>query len=227
MLPFRQEQAHGSAGVLHGWSPPTDPIVTVRRCRADRAALVLGSRQGEELLDPAGVTGAGLEIVRRASGGGIVLVDDTVAVWVDVWLPAGASSVTSDVRGSMEAVGSAWLTALAAADPDLAGHLSIHEGPVSRGAWEELLCFAGLGPGEVLLDGRKLVGLSQRRTREWSRVQCQVFTGNPSASADALIAESHRPDDPVPDDPARVPRDVVESAAAALAGHLAEQLTDR
>ncbi|MDH3295859.1 MAG: hypothetical protein OER95_16190, partial [Acidimicrobiia bacterium] len=32
-------------------------------------------------------------------------------------------------------------------------------------------CFADLGHGEVLLDGRKVVGLSQRRTRHWSRLQ--------------------------------------------------------
>ena len=31
-------------------------------------------------------------------------------------------------------------------------------------AWCPLVCFAGIGPGEVLVDGRKLVGISQRRT---------------------------------------------------------------
>ena len=38
--------------------------------------------------------------------------------------------------------------------------------------WSALVCFAGIGPGEVLDgDGRKWVGISQRRTRDWIRLQ--------------------------------------------------------
>jgi lipoate-protein ligase A len=36
------------------------------------------------------------------------------------------------------------------------------------------VCFAGVGPGEVLTGDRKLVGLSQRRTRHGIRIQCQA-----------------------------------------------------
>ncbi len=36
------------------------------------------------------------------------------------------------------------------------------------------MCFAGMGPGEVASAGAKLVGLSQRRTREFARFQCTV-----------------------------------------------------
>jgi hypothetical protein len=39
------------------------------------------------------------------------------------------------------------------------------------------VCFAGIGPGEVLLHGVKLVGISQRRSRPGSRFQCAVHTG--------------------------------------------------
>jgi hypothetical protein len=38
--------------------------------------------------------------------------------------------------------------------------------------WSTSVCFAGLGPGEVTVDGRKVVGLSQRRTREAALFQC-------------------------------------------------------
>jgi lipoate-protein ligase A len=38
--------------------------------------------------------------------------------------------------------------------------------------WSASVCFAGLGPGEVTVDGRKVVGLSQRRTREAALFQC-------------------------------------------------------
>ncbi len=34
------------------------------------------------------------------------------------------------------------------------------------------MCFAGLGPGEVTVEGRKVVGLSQRRIREAVLFQC-------------------------------------------------------
>jgi hypothetical protein len=36
------------------------------------------------------------------------------------------------------------------------------------------VCFAGLGPGEVTVDGRKAVGIAQRRTRAGSLFQCAV-----------------------------------------------------
>ncbi len=50
----------------------------------------------------------------------------------------------------------------------------MHRGPQVRTTWSELVCFAGIAPGEVLLDGVKLVGLSQRRTRRGARFQCAV-----------------------------------------------------
>ncbi|MBJ7509558.1 MAG: hypothetical protein JHD37_10050 [Ilumatobacteraceae bacterium] len=41
--------------------------------------------------------------------------------------------------------------------------------------WSTLICFAGRGPGEVFTnDGHKVVGISQRRTREWARFQIVV-----------------------------------------------------
>ena len=55
--------------------------------------------------------------------------------------------------------------------------LTVHDGPMAGGRWAELVCFAGLGPGEVLVAGRKLVGISQRRTRHGSRFQCMVHIG--------------------------------------------------
>ena len=37
-----------------------------------------------------------------------------------------------------------------------------------------MVCFAGVGTGEVSVGDRKLVGLSQRRTRTGARFQCLV-----------------------------------------------------
>ena len=50
------------------------------------------------------------------------------------------------------------------------------------------MCFAGVGPGEVLDDtGRKWVGISQRRTRSWIRLQTMAHrVWDPNAAAGAL-----------------------------------------
>jgi hypothetical protein len=40
--------------------------------------------------------------------------------------------------------------------------------------WSRRVCFAGLGAGEVVVGPRKLVGISQRRTRDGARFQCVV-----------------------------------------------------
>jgi len=37
--------------------------------------------------------------------------------------------------------------------------------------WSRLVCFDGLGPGELTRAGAKLVGISQRRTRTAARLQ--------------------------------------------------------
>jgi lipoate---protein ligase len=63
--------------------------------------------------------------------------------------------------------------------------------------WSELVCFAGIGPGEVMLDGRKLVGLSQRRTRDGVRIQGTLYTSSPTIDLAALLRPP-RPPTPLP-----------------------------
>ena len=48
----------------------------------------------------------------------------------------------------------------------------MHRGPPVRTPWSDRVCFAGLGSGEVTVGGRKVVGLSQRRTKAASLFQC-------------------------------------------------------
>ena len=52
--------------------------------------------------------------------------------------------------------------------------LRVHRGGLERSSLSDLVCFGGLGPGEVTLHGQKVVGVSQRRTREMARFQCVV-----------------------------------------------------
>ena len=91
--------------------------------------------------------------------------------WIDVVVPAGDDQWDDDVVRSMVRLGERWVAALRDV---VDGELTVHRGPMVRTQWSELACFAGIAPGEVLLDGVKLVGLSQRRTRRAARFQCAV-----------------------------------------------------
>jgi hypothetical protein len=65
---------------------------------------------------------------------------------------------------------------------------------MERGAWGQLVCFAGLGPGEVTagLGGAKVVGISQRRTRAGARFQCAVPLAWDPGRLAALLALGDR-----------------------------------
>jgi lipoate-protein ligase A len=137
----------------------------------ERPAIVLGSRQTSSVLDLDACRRAGVEIAQRRSGGGVVLLVPGATEWVDVIVPATDRRWDDDVRRSMVGIGERWVAALRDV---VDGDLTVHRGPFVRSAWSELVCFAGVAPGEVLLDGVKLVGLSQRRTRRGARFQCAV-----------------------------------------------------
>jgi lipoate-protein ligase A len=133
-----------------------------------RPTLVLGSSQGDDAVDWHRAAGRGVEVVRRRSGGSAVLVEPGSAVWVDVTIPAGDPLWDHDVGRAFHWLGAAWAEVLVAGGVAA----SWHDGPMRRGGWSDKVCFAGLGPGEVTIDGRKVVGLSQRRTREAVLFQC-------------------------------------------------------
>jgi lipoate-protein ligase A len=133
-----------------------------------RPTLVLGSSQRDDVVDRERVEQRGVEVVHRRSGGSAVLVEPGAAVWVDVTIPAGDPLWDHDVGRAFHWLGAAWAEVLTA------GGLAArwHDGAMQATPWSASVCFAGLGPGEVTVDGRKVVGLSQRRTREAALFQC-------------------------------------------------------
>jgi lipoate-protein ligase A len=163
-------------------------------CDFTDAAIVLGSAQGPEVLDAAACAAAGLSVVRRRSGGGAVLLRPGAVVWLDIVVPAGRWP--DDVRATMVRAGELWRTALVDSGTAPAG-LAVHAGGMVTTAWSQLVCFDGTGPGEVLDTGRrpprKLVGLSQRRTRHGLRIQGLVHTGPLVAETARLLAADRRP----------------------------------
>ena len=144
---------------------------TVWFVEVDRPTLVLGSTQSDGVVDRARAEAAGVDVVRRRSGGGAVLLRPGETVWADVLLPAGDPLAEADVTRAFAWVGRAWARALASAGV-AEETVHVHEGRPRPGPWSDLVCFAGVGPGEVTVEGAKVVGISQRRTRAGSLFQC-------------------------------------------------------
>lgn len=170
---------------------------SVTWCAVTRPAVVLGSTQGDGVVVPGA---AGLEVARRRSGGGAVLVEPGRLAWADVVVPAGDPLWRADVGRATWWLGEAWAAALSALG--VAGGV-VHRGGLVPSSWSPWVCFAGLGPGEVTVDGAKVVGISQRRNRTGVLFQCAVpLAWDPAPLLAALaLAPAER-----------------EEAAAALAG---------
>lgn len=165
------EWATGPAAVFHARPVPEPPTRRVWVFRVDRPALVLGSTQCDDVVDRAAAHAAGVEVVWRRSGGGAVLLTPGGSVWIDVVLPPSDRLWCDDVGRSFDWLGRAWAAALG----DLGLVAEVHEGASCTTTWSRLACFAGLGPGEVTVGGRKAVGLSQRRGRGGARFQGAVL----------------------------------------------------
>ena len=171
----------GSAGELHGRPWPSSPVPSAFVLRVDRPALVLGSTQA---WPPSAPVGGSVEVVRRRSGGGAVLMRPGELLWVDVVVPVGDPRWTADVGRAFWWLGEAWVAALEAVG---VGGARWHDGPLVRTPLSAAVCFAGLGPGEVTRAGRKMVGMSSRRRRDAALFQCAaLLSWDPAATADAL-----------------------------------------
>jgi lipoate-protein ligase A len=143
----------------------------VRLLHPTGRAVVLGSAQPESDVNLEAARAAGTEVVRRRSGGGAVLVGPGLVTWVDVVVPAEDRLWEADVGHAFWWLGSAWVAGLA--DVGVPG-AEMWGGGLVRSRWSGRVCYAGVGPGEVLLGGRKVVGMSQRRTRRGALFQCAV-----------------------------------------------------
>jgi lipoate---protein ligase len=178
------QQVRGSAADLHGLDPLAEAGGRrVAVLEVDRPALVLGSTQTDAVVDRAAAGAAGVELVRRRSGGGAVLLVPGDSLWVDVVLPRADPLWDDDVGRSARWLGRAWAGALG----DLGLPATVHEGGLVRTRWSALVCFAGRGPGEVAVHDRKAVGVASRRGRAGARFQCGLArTWDPGPLLDLL-----------------------------------------
>ncbi|NND74405.1 MAG: hypothetical protein HKN44_05310 [Ilumatobacter sp.] len=186
-------ERHGTAAELHERALPEPVVPQIWWHRVTGPALVLGSTQRDEtLVDHAACTALGVEVVRRRSGGGAVLLVPGAIGWLDVVLPAGAPGWADDVHAPMRWIG-AHLAAVFAELLGGHGELTSNAGPMRATPWSTTVCFDGVGPGEVTLDGVKLVGISQRRQRTGARLQCSWYHAYDSNDLTRVLAAPHRP----------------------------------
>lgn len=136
-------------------SEPTMFVVHV-----ERPTLVLGGNQSDEEVNTTRLDTT--QLVRRRGGGGLVLLrpDD---LWVDWWIPSSDERWSPDVHKSSLMAGEWWRELLR---DFVSGEISVHSGSLEGSLAHRLVCFAGRGPGEVFVDDRKAVGVTQWRVRE-------------------------------------------------------------
>lgn len=164
-------EAWGTAAELHGDRLPVPDHRLVRVARVPGAAMVLGSAQVATDVDHRLAAELGVEVARRRSGGGAVLLRPGHQVWLDIGLPRDDPLWEQDVGRSAGWLGAALTAALV--DLGVAG-AEPHQGRFRSTPWSPQVCFAGLAPGEVTVGGRKLVGISQRRSRPGAVFQVAV-----------------------------------------------------
>lgn len=162
------EQTRADGELRTGWSRPTD------------AVLVLGSAQRVTAPEAS---------LRRSTGGGAVSCDDHYLM-LDVVLPRGHPLVIDDVGQSyrwlaraLQAALEARGAALRAVTPREAAALPIAERAAAR-----LACFAGTGSYELVThDGRKLIGLAQRRRGGAALLQAAAYIAPPRLDVAAWL----------------------------------------
>jgi lipoate-protein ligase A len=161
------ERLSGSAGALHAREIDDVSSRTVWLFEPSATALALGSTQSIDDVDQPAAKRLGVDVVRRHSGGGAVLIEPDSTLWIDVLIPSDDPLWTADVSVAPVWLGRVWAAAIGRVGRDGA---EVHDGPMRSTRRSGVVCFDGIGPGEVVL-GAKTVGISQRRIRNCARFQ--------------------------------------------------------
>lgn len=175
--PWQVVTTIGPAGPFHHHHPPDDTGHQIWIRRLEAPALVLGSTQPDELVRHDLAHADGIEVCRRRSGGGLVFIDPETDCWVDVIVPRSSPLWDDDVARAFHWLGDLWASVLSGlVDNGVPGTAGFTVSKASTTtALGRVWCFGDVGHGEVSLGGSKIVGLSQRRTRTWCRIQGLVL----------------------------------------------------
>ena len=172
MSSWRFIHLRDSAEAVHARELPAERAIW--QASISESAVVLGSKQNLDIVNQTSCQKDDISVVHRRSGGGVVVLQADAHLWIDFVVPRDDELWRDDVGESMWWVGELWADALAMCEIADRDQLRVHRGGLERSSLSDLVCFGGLGPGEVTLHGEKVVGISQRRTREMARFQCVV-----------------------------------------------------
>ena len=164
----------GPAGELH--ERPIVAVANVEILEITRPAVVLGSTQSFDVVNMSRASELGFDVVRRRSGGGVVILQPDDHAWIDVTVPRDHHLWSDDVEHASWWLGEVWCDVLR--ETDSSARWEVHRGKLTASAPERRVCFASVGPGEVGRREsvpRKVVGVSQRRTKDAARFQCTLF----------------------------------------------------
>jgi lipoate-protein ligase A len=177
---FLVEELDVDPATAHARDLPADGRRRLTIIRPTGSAVVIGSAQPLDAVRP------GAPVVRRRGGGGAVWVEPGVA-WFEVFVPAGDPAWDEDVGRAFWFAGDLVAEVLRSLT---SAPLQVHRGRLEGGALGRTVCFASRGPGEIMVEGRKLVGWTQRRTRAGSRFAGIAYERwDPASLAEALAAE--------------------------------------
>ncbi len=160
---WRVDRVVTSAEEAHCFWPATGDLLPLARLvDTVDSAVVFGSSTPAEEYSLAAITSAGYEVVRRRSGGGAVIVTPQDQLWLMLYLDSHDPLISSDLGRSFIWLGELFQRVIM----DIAGlelELVTERQPPTDGS--RIACFAGLGFGELHVSGRKVLGLSQRRSQ--------------------------------------------------------------
>jgi lipoate-protein ligase A len=181
-LSWERHNWSGSAADFHALDLPLGR--TLWWCSVESPAIILGSTQQESDVDSSVAQTMGLDVARRRSGGGAVYVHPTDCVWLDITIPKDDPLYVDDVSSSMLWLGDVFVQALLPWTSSVT-----YRGAFDSGRDGRCVCFASTSPGEVFVDEKKLVGISQRRGRNGARLQCVLYRSwNPDQWVPALTS---------------------------------------
>jgi lipoate-protein ligase A len=166
------ERIRGDAGMLHRRDALAAPDRRVTVLEIDAPALVLGSTQLDAVADHRAARELDVAVVRRRTGGGAVFLAPREHLWIDVTISIDDPLWRADVAHAFDWLGRTWVAALGEVGvPDAV----VNDTAVCHSVLGRLICFAGLGFGEVSTPRGKVVGLAQRRARAGAWFQCALL----------------------------------------------------
>ncbi len=104
-----------------------------------------------------------VKVVLRDNGGGAVWLEPECQLWLGLYYPSSTGFLAQDYRSELMHLGEAARTALEDIGLD---NLDVVTGP-DNSSMGRYICFAGRSYGEITTYGRKILGISLRRTKSW------------------------------------------------------------